>query len=101
MNEQKFSNRCLFLKAKVKTKSNHEVLGLVHYVYMTSLIFDVIGRLYPEDHEWSKSFCCQQILLNQLHKIKKFRDMRGRHPSVSDVWKFKTDVSKETLRVGV
>ena len=28
MNEKKFSNRCLFLKAKGKTKSNHEVLGL-------------------------------------------------------------------------
>ena len=28
MNEKKFSNRCLFLKAKGKTKSNHKVLGL-------------------------------------------------------------------------
>ena len=28
MNEEKFSNRWLFLKAKGKTKSNHEVLGL-------------------------------------------------------------------------
>ena len=28
MNEKKFSNRCFFLKAKGKTKSNHEVLGL-------------------------------------------------------------------------
>ena len=28
MNENKFSNRCLFLKAKGKTKSNHEVLSL-------------------------------------------------------------------------
>ena len=28
MNENKVSNRCLFLKAKGKTKSNHEVLGL-------------------------------------------------------------------------
>ena len=28
MNEEKFSNRCLFLKAKGKAKSNHEVLGL-------------------------------------------------------------------------
>ena len=27
MNEKKFLNRCLFLKAKGKTKSNHEVLG--------------------------------------------------------------------------
>ena len=25
--------------------------GNVHYVYMTSLIFDVIGRLYPKDEE--------------------------------------------------
>ena len=28
MNEKMFSNRCLFLKAEGKTKSNHEVLGL-------------------------------------------------------------------------
>ena len=28
MNEKKFSNRCLFLKAKGKIKSNHEDLGL-------------------------------------------------------------------------
>ena len=28
MNEKKFSNRYLFLKAKVMTKSNHEVLGI-------------------------------------------------------------------------
>ena len=25
--------------------------GNVHYVYMTSLIFYVIGRLYPKDQE--------------------------------------------------
>ena len=25
--------------------------GNVHYVYMTALIFDVIGRLYPKDHK--------------------------------------------------
>ena len=23
--------------------------GNVHYVYMTSLLYDVIGRLYPKD----------------------------------------------------
>ena len=68
---------------------------------MTSLILDVIGRLYPKDQTQSKSFCCQQILLNQLHKRQKYRDMRGRHPSVIDVSKFNTDVGKETLRVGV
>ena len=28
MNEKRFSNRCLFLKAKGMTKSNPEVLGL-------------------------------------------------------------------------
>ena len=33
-------------------------------------------------------------------KRQKFCDIRGRHPSVIDVWNFKTDVSKETLRVG-
>ena len=49
----RFSNRWFFLEAKVKTKSNHEVVGSsnVHFVYMTSLIFDVIGRLYPKDQE--------------------------------------------------
>ena len=43
-----YENRCLFLKAKGMTKSNHEVLGLWQRSlrYMTSLIFDVIGRLY-------------------------------------------------------
>ena len=87
MNEKKFSNRCLFLKAKGNTKTNYEILGSgnVHYVYMTSLIFDIIGHLYPKDQEESKSFCCQQILLNQLHKRQKYRDMRGHHPSVIDV----------------
>ena len=50
---KKFSNRCLFWKAKGKTKSNHEVLGLwkrslrLHDV----IDFDVIGRLYPKDQE--------------------------------------------------
>ena len=53
MNEKKFSNRCLFLKAKGKTKSNHEVLGLwqrslrLHDV----IEFDVIGLLYHKDQE--------------------------------------------------
>ena len=67
---------------------------------MTSLIFDVIGRLYPKDQEKTKSFHCQQILLNQLHKRQNYGDMRGRHPSFIAVLKFKTDVSKETLRMG-
>ena len=52
---------------------------------MTSLIFDVIGRLHPKDQEETKRFFCQQILLNQLHKRQKYRDMRGRHQSVIDV----------------
>ena len=53
MKEKKFSNPCLFLKAKGKTKSNHEGLGLfqrslrLHDV----LDFDVIGRLYPKDQK--------------------------------------------------
>ena len=38
---------------------------------------------------------------HSVAKRQKYRDMRGRHPSVIDVLKFKTDVSKETLRVGV
>ena len=49
---------------------------------MTSLLFDVIDRLYPKDREPSKSFYCKQKLLNQLHKSQKFRDMRERHLSV-------------------
>ena len=44
----KFLKRCLFLKAKGKPQSNH---GYIHYVYMTSLIFDVIGRSYPKEQE--------------------------------------------------
>ena len=45
---KKFSNRCLFLKAKGKTKSNHVVLGL----WQRSLrLYDVIGRLYNKDQE--------------------------------------------------
>ena len=53
MNKKIFSNLCLFLKAKGKTKSNHEVLGLWQRSLrlLMSLIFDVIGRLYPKDQE--------------------------------------------------
>ena len=53
MNEKKFLNRCLFLKAKGKTKSNHEVLGLwQHSLRLHDVInFDVIGHLYPKDQE--------------------------------------------------
>ena len=36
-----------------------------------------------------------------MHKRQKYRDVRDRHPSVIDVRKFKTNVSKETLREGV
>ena len=87
MNEKIFSNRCLFLKAKGKTKSNHEVLGL----WQRSLrLHDVIDflRNWPfisYGPQIIKIFCCQQILLNQLHKRQKYRKMRGRHPSVIDV----------------
>ena len=55
MNENKFLNLCLFLKAKGTTKSIHEVLGLwqrsLRQNNMMSLIFDVIGRLYPKDQK--------------------------------------------------
>ena len=84
MNEKEFSNRCSFSKARGEAKSNHEVLGLwqrslrLHDV----IDFDVIDRLYPKDQELSKSFYCQQILLNQLHKRQNYRDMRERHPPV-------------------
>ena len=53
MNIKKFWIQCLFLKAKGKTKSNHEVLGLwqrslrLHDV----IVFCVIGCLYPEDQD--------------------------------------------------
>ena len=53
MNKKKFSNRCLFLKAKEKTKSNKDVLGLwqrslrLHDV----IDFEVLDRLYPKDLE--------------------------------------------------
>ena len=57
---------------------------------MTSLIFDVIGSLYPKDQDQSKYFYCQQILLNQLHKRQKFRDMHGCHQSVIDAGFYRT-----------
>ena len=63
--------------------------------------FLTLLAVYMPMNRNNQFFCCQQILLNQLHKRQKYRDMRGRHPSVIDVWKFKTDVSKETLGVGV
>ena len=67
----------------------------VHYVYMTPLLFDVIGRIYPKDREEPKTNYCQHILLNQMPKRQKYRDMRKRHPSVIAVRKFKTDVRKK------
>ena len=49
---KKFSNRCLFLKAKGKTKSNHEVLGISPFrLADVIIVFDVIGCLYPKDQE--------------------------------------------------
>ena len=65
---------------------------------MTSLLYDIIGRLYPKDQEYSKSFYCQQQILNQLLKRQKYRNMRERHPSVIAVWKFKTEVNKERCK---
>ena len=51
MNGKKFSNRCLFLKQKERQNQIMKIKASdnVHYVFMTSLIFDVIDRLYPED----------------------------------------------------
>ena len=40
MNEKKFSNRCLFLKAKWKIKSNHEVLGLWRHLLRLHDVID-------------------------------------------------------------
>ena len=34
--------------------------GNVHYVYMTSLIFDVIGRLHPKDHNNQNIFAANR-----------------------------------------
>ena len=53
MNEKKFLNRCFFLKAKGKTKSNHEVLCLgQRSLRLNDVIdFDVIGRLYSKVQE--------------------------------------------------
>ena len=82
---KKFSNQCAFSKSKGQTKStNHEVLGLWQRSFRLHDVinFDVIGRLYPKDQEKSKSFYCQQILLNQLHKRQKYREIRERHPPV-------------------
>ena len=42
-----------------------------------------------------------KILRNPLGRRQKYRDMRERHPPVIAVSKIKTDVSKETLRLGV
>ena len=41
------------------------------------------------------------MLPNPLRRRQKYRDMRERHPPVIAVWKIKTDVSKETLQLGV
>ena len=53
MNEKKFSNRWLFLKAKGKVKSKHKDLhvGLWQRLWRLHdfIAFDVIGRLYPKD----------------------------------------------------
>ena len=45
MNEKKVFEPMFVRESKRKEKSN------VHYVDMTSLIFDVIGRLHPKDQE--------------------------------------------------
>ena len=71
MNVKKFLNRCLFLKAKGKTKSNHEVLDLwqsslrLHDV----IDFDVIGHLYPKDQELSFFF-----VANRYSSISRIKD---------------------------
>ena len=85
-----------------KRKDSHEVLGLLQRSFR---LHDVITfwRNWPFISLGSGIiiFYCRQILLNQLHKRQKYRDMHERHQSVIAVWKFKTGVSKETLRVGV
>ena len=52
MSAKKFLNRCLFLKAQGKTKSNHEVLGLWKRSIRLGdviIVFGVIGFLSSKD----------------------------------------------------
>ena len=89
-NKKKFSNLCLFLKEIGKTKLNHEVFGL----RQRSLhLHDVIDfwRNWPFISLGSGMIKIFLLLLNRLHSRQKYRSMRGRHPSVNDVWKFKTE----------
>ena len=54
MNEKKVFEPMFDLESKMKDKikmMKFYVSDNVHYVYMTSLIFDVIGRFYPKDQE--------------------------------------------------
>ena len=80
MNEKKFSNPCLFLKAKGNIKSNQEVLGLCQRSLRPHDVIDFLRR-WPFISQGSGIiiFYCYQIPLNQLHKRQKYCDMRGRH----------------------
>ena len=53
--ERKKSIRIHVCSWKQKERQNQIMKFLVsgndHYVYIKSFIFDVIGRLYPKDHE--------------------------------------------------
>ena len=50
--KKRFSNLCLISKANGKKKSNHEEASSnVHFIYVTSLLFDVIDHLYPKEQE--------------------------------------------------
>ena len=53
MNEKSFWTDVCSWKQKERQNqiTKFKASGNVHYVYMTSLIFYLIGRLYPKDQE--------------------------------------------------
>ena len=53
MNEKGFRTDVCSWKQKERQNQimEFQASGNVHYVYMTSFIFDVIGRLYHKDQE--------------------------------------------------
>ena len=51
MSPKKFSNQCSFSESQGNQIMKFKVSGNVHFVYVISLLFDVIGRLYPKEQE--------------------------------------------------
>ena len=55
---KKSHNECIFrdVCSRKQTERKNQIMklyasGNVHFVYVTSLLFDVIANLYPKDHE--------------------------------------------------